>query len=334
MSVVLTVLLITIILGLIFEFTNGFHDAANCVSTVIATKVLRPFVAIIIASVLNMIGATQISKVAQTLSSGLVPITSASQGVVLAALVGAILWNILTWYFGMPSSSSYALIGGLLGSGTAALGMKALFWSSFAYKVVIPMVVSPIAGFFLSFLIMRYALNSKTQPSAGKLALFGKLQVLSSSFVALSHGFNDAQKTMAIITLGLFTAGLISQIVIPLWVIGICAVIMALGTLSGGYRIINTVGFKITKLDTVQGFVCESSASFMIILASLLGFPLSTTHLIVGSVGGVGASKGFKHINTNTLLKIVGAWVFTFPGAFLLGFCSYRLFEIILGINK
>lgn len=325
MTLVFAVLLLTILLGVIFEFTNGFHDAANCVSTVIATKVLKPFVAIILASILNMIGATQISKVAQTITSGLVPVSNFAQGVVLAALIGAIFWNLLTWYFGLPSSSSYALIGGLLGAGASAYGIKNLLWLSFLYKVIIPMIVSPVLGFYLSYLVMKLLYKKVSRdPSCLKYKVFGKLQVLSSSFVALSHGFNDAQKTMAIITLGLFAAGELSSFAIPLWVIIMCAIIMALGTATGGFRIIKTVGYKITKLEPIQGFVAETSSSILICAASILGYPLSTTHLIVGSVGGVGASRGMKKISSKIAIKIVLAWIFTFPGSFIISMFSYH----------
>jgi inorganic phosphate transporter, PiT family len=325
MTLILAILLLTIVLSLIFEFTNGFHDTANCVSTVIATKVLKPFVAIVLASLLNMIGATQISKVAQTITSGLVPVSNLAQGVVLAALIGAIFWNLLTWYFGLPSSSSYALIGGLLGAGAKAYGIQNLYWLNFLYKVIIPMIVSPLVGFFLCFFVMKLIFKKvNPDPSSGKYHIFGKLQVLSSSFVALSHGFNDAQKTMAIITLALFAAGKIPTLSIPIWVIIVCALVMALGTMVGGYRIIKTVGYKITKLTPLQGFVSETGASMLICTASVLGYPLSTTHLIVGSVGGVGASKGLKKVSSHVITRIVLAWLFTFPGAFVIAMFSYH----------
>lgn len=332
MEPIYVILTLTILLGLIFEFTNGFHDAANCVSTVIATKVLKPLWAIGIASILNMIGATQISKVAQTITSGLMPISDSSQLIVLAALFGAIFWNLITWYFGLPSSSSYALIGGLLGSGAASYGFKSLYWMSFLQKVIIPMIISPVCGFFFSLFVMKLFLK-KLDPNASshKYAIFKKLQILSSSFVAVSHGFNDAQKTMAIITLALFSAGQLSTLVIPIWVIAICALIMALGTATGGFRIIKTVGFKITNLEPVQGFVAETSSSIFICLASVLGYPLSSTHLIVGSIGGVGASKGFKKISPRTISKIILAWFFTFPGAFLIAMFSFHFLNHFKG---
>lgn len=324
MTFIFAILVLTIILSLVFEFTNGFHDAANCVSTVIATKVLKPFVAIILASILNMIGATQISKVAQTITTGLVPVSGLAQGVVLAALLGAIFWNLLTWYFGLPSSSSYALIGGLLGAGAQAYGIQNLYWGSFIYKVIVPMLISPVFGFYLSFLVLKVILKKvNSDLSCSRYKIFGKLQVLSSSFVALSHGFNDAQKTMAIITLALFAAGKVSTLIIPLWVVIMCACTMALGTATGGFRIIKTVGYKITKLEPLQGFVAETSASMLIWIASLLGYPLSTTHLIVGSIGGVGASTGAKKVSSKIAIKIVLAWIFTFPGSFLISMFSY-----------
>jgi inorganic phosphate transporter, PiT family len=325
------ILIVTILLGFIFEFTNGFHDAANVVSTVIATRVLRPMAAIIMAATLNMIGATQTSKVAETLTQGILPKELSTQTIIIAALIGAILWNLLTWYFSVPSSSSYALIGGMIGSGIIAIGSSHIYWLSIIKKVLIPMIVSPIAGFILCLIIMKLFLRfiSKKLESRS-FHIFGKLQVLSAAFVAISHGFNDAQKTMAIITLALFTHGTVGSLSIPLWVIVSCAIVMALGTASGGFRIIRTVGFKISKLYPVQGFVAETGSSLMICLAAFLGFPLSTTQLIVGSIAGVGASKGIGQISSQTASRIGYAWVFTFPGSALLAAVSYYIITIKL----
>ncbi len=319
----LTLLIFTLAIALIFEFTNGFHDAANVVSTVIATKVLRPLTAIILAATLNLLGATQTSKVATTITQGLIPSSETTQFLILAALLGAIFWNLLTWYYGVPSSSSYALIGGLLGAGIKSLGIKAILWSSLVSKVILPMLISPLLGFFISLYFMR--LLFKTVSSHPSYAFFGRMQILSSSLVAIAHGFNDAQKTMAIMTLALYSAQQIPSLEIPMWVILICAITMGLGTAFGGFKIIDTIGFKITKLEPIQGFAAESTASVLICLASFLGFPLSSTHLIVGSVSGVGSAISIKNTSWTTAKKLIYAWIFTLPGAALASALIYMI---------
>ncbi|MGC1878435.1 MAG: inorganic phosphate transporter [Rhabdochlamydiaceae bacterium] len=302
--------------GLLFDYTNGFHDAANVVATVIATRVLAPMTAIVLASFLNMLGATQISGVAKTITTGLVEISSATEITVLSALIGAIAWNILTWYFGIPSSSSYALVGGLIGASWMQEGFKSILWKGLCFKVIIPMVVSPFVGFLLGFLVLK-GLNVliKTRFFHNKEKLFGHLQIASASLVALSHGLNDAQKSMGIITLGLFSAGMIATTHIPLWVIGACALVMGAGTASGGVRIIRTVGYGITKLRPLQGFAAETSASCVILTASFLGMPISSTHMIVGSVTGVGAAQALSKVRWSTGKKMAFAWILTLPGS-------------------
>jgi PiT family inorganic phosphate transporter len=305
-----------ILFGLIFDYTNGFHDAANVVSTVIATRVLAPISAIVMAGVLNFIGATQISGVAQTVATGLVASDTATQLVVLAAVIGAIIWNLITWYFGLPSSSSYALIGGLVGASWLHQGPTSVLWGGILYKVILPMIFSPLIGFSLAYLLMR-ALPQKDQP------LFRHLQIGSACFVALAHGLNDAQKSMGIITLGLFAGGYLTDTTIPLWVIFSCALVMGLGTATGGFRIIQTMGFQITKLEPIQGFAAEASASAVILTASFLGMPISSTHMIAGSITGVGAARGFRAVTWKTPARLVLAWVLTLPAAALVAALSY-----------
>lgn len=317
--------ILIIIFGLIFDYTNGFHDAANVVSTVIATRVLLPIVAIAMAALFNMVGATQISGVAHTVTSGLVEAKFATQLMVLAAIMGAILWNILTWYFGIPSSSSYALVGGLVGAALVEGGSSIVIWEGVVSKVVIPMVLSPLAGFCLAFCLMKGLLYLNHRQER----LFRYLQIGSAGFVALSHGLNDAQKSMGIITLGLFAAKIIPTTQIPLWVIFSCAVMIGLGTAFGGFRIIRTVGYEITPLKPVQGFAAESSASIVILLASFFGMPVSSTHMIVGSVTGVGSAKGWKKVRWETFKKLIFAWVLTLPGAAIVSSSFYKLFLII-----
>jgi PiT family inorganic phosphate transporter len=325
-----TVILI-VILGLLFDYTNGFHDAANVVSTVIATRVLAPLTAIILASFLNLLGATQISGVAKTITTGLVNVHNATQAMVLCALVGAILWNIVTWYYGIPSSSSYALVGGLIGAAWAAEGVGVVLWKGLAYKVVIPMILSPLAGCLLGFIVMKGLSALLKSPAVRKkVKIFSHLQVASASLVALSHGLNDAQKSMGIITLGLFAADLIVQPTIPIWVIAACAVMMGLGTASGGFRIIRTVGYEITKLEPFQGFAAETSASCVILTASFLGMPVSSTHMIVGSVTGVGVAKGLGKVKWTTAKKMSYAWVLTLPGSAIVAALSYWLASLFL----
>jgi inorganic phosphate transporter, PiT family len=308
---------IIVILGLIFDFTNGSHDCANVVSTVIATKALRPLIAILFAASLNMIGATQISRVAETITKGLVDPKASTDLLIAASLVGAILWNILTILLGLPSSSSYALVGGLIGGTLAQSGSAMIFWQNLIGKVVLPMIFSPIIGFFLAFCLTRILLRFHHINTNQKT--FRYLQVASSGFVALAHGFNDAQKSMAIITLGLFSANLIPSLHIPLWVIIACATMMGLGTAIGGWRIIRTVGFSITEIKPIQGFASELSASSLIVTASLFGFPISSTQMIVGSVAGVGRARGRGSVKWLILKKLLTTWVLTIPAA---GFIS------------
>lgn len=319
------VIILIILCGLIFDYTNGFHDAANVVSTVIATRVLLPAVAIGMAALFNFLGATQISGVAQTVASGLIDPKFATQLMVLAALIGAIFWNIVTWYFAIPSSSSYALVGGLIGAAFVEGNSSILMWNGVIFKVAIPMLVSPVIGFCLAFCLMKGLLRLNLK----KQRLFRYLQIGSAGIVALSHGLNDAQKSMGIITLGLFSAGLIESAHIPIWVIASCAIMMGLGTAFGGFRIIQTMGYKITPLKPIQGFAAEVSASIVILMASFLGMPISSTHMIVGSITGVGSAKGFKHVRFETLKKLILAWILTLPGSAIASYGAYSFFLIV-----
>ncbi len=320
------VVVLIVIFGLLFDFTNGFHDAANVVATPIATKIIRPATAIIIASIFNFLGATQISGVAQTIATGLVESGQATQLMVLAAVIGAILWNLATWYFGIPSSSSYALIGGLIGAALVSGGMKSVLWHGVAYKVLIPMVASPIlgSGIAWAFMSLLLKISKRDRP------FYKYCQLGSAATVALSHGLNDAQKSMGIITLGLFSAGLIHAPHIPLWVIGACAIVMALGTVTGGFRIIRTMGFEITKLKPIDGFAAEFSSSIVMLAASFMGMPLSSTHVIVGGITGVGVARGASRVRWTTTHKMALAWVLTLPGAALVsGLLFYLLTRVM-----
>ena len=316
--------ILIVIFGLIFDYTNGFHDAANVVSTVIATRVLTPMAAIIMAGVLNFIGATQISGVAQTIATGIVDPLDATQLVVFCAVLGAIAWNLFTWYYGIPSSSSYALIGGLVGSSWIHKGLSSIVWNGVIGKVLIPMVLSPLIGFLIGWLIMKgLFFYLKKNPLAKDKKIFRYLQVISAGFVALSHGLNDAQKSMGLITLGLFAGGYLTEPSIPLWVIMACAVVMGLGTASGGFRIIKTMGFSITKITPVQGFAAEASASTVILTASFLGMPVSSTHVIAGGITGVGTARGRRAVRWRVPGRLVLAWFLTLPGAGGVGALAY-----------
>lgn len=319
-----------VVLGLIFDYTNGFHDAANVVSTVIVTRVLAPLSAIVMAGVLNFIGATQISGVAQTISTGLVNAADTTQIVVLAAVAAAICWNLITWYYGIPSSSSYALIGGLVGSAWAHLGVHTIIWRGIIGKVIIPMVLSPIVGFLVGLAIMKiifYYVHKN--PTLQEKNIFRHLQIGSACFVALSHGLNDAQKSMGVITLGLFAGGYLLTPKIPLWVILACAVVMGLGTASGGFRIIKTMGYSITKITPIQGFAAEASASAVILAASFMGMPVSSTHVIAGGITGVGTAKGRTAVSWHVPRRLVMAWILTLPGAGAAGALLYFLARVL-----
>lgn len=322
--------ILIVIFGLVFDYTNGFHDAANVVATVIATRVLLPISAIVLAGVLNFIGATQISGVAETIATGIVDPDSATQLVVLCAVLGAIAWNLVTWYYGIPSSSSYALIGGMVGSAWVHKDMSVILWHGVIGKVILPMIFSPLIGFAIGFLLMKglffYVSHQKHNHS-----IFRHLQIGSACFVALSHGLNDAQKSMGLITLGLFAGGFLVEPHIPFWVILSCAIMMGLGTASGGFRIIKTMGFSITKINPVQGFAAETSASAVILAASFLGMPVSSTHVITGGITGVGTAKGRHAVKWSVPRQLVFAWILTLPGAGAISAGAYLLASYIGG---
>ncbi|WP_222593268.1 inorganic phosphate transporter [Aquella oligotrophica] len=283
------ILIAIIIVALAFEFINGFHDTANVVATPIATRSLSPYQAIIIAAIFNFIGAFMGTGVATTISKGLVDSNLVTHVVLIAALASAISWNLATWALGIPSSSSHALIGSLAGAVIATDGFSAVKYATLVNKVIIPMVISPILAFFLALtimLIVMRALHNNNHPRKAN-NFIRELQVLSSSLLALSHGSNDAQKTMSIITLALFSFGLVSDAAhIPVWVIVICALAMALGTLSGGMKIIKTLSTRVAKLRPANGFAAELSSGALILAASHFGLPVSTTQAASGSIMG------------------------------------------------
>ena len=348
----MTLFLLVLVAALVFEYINGFHDAANAIATVVSTKVLTPRQAILMAALFNLLGALMGTAVATTIGKGLVDADAISMTTVLSALFGAIVWNLFTWWLGLPSSSSHALVGGLCGAALATSGghWHVLHWSireadgttsGLWPKVVLPMVSSPALGFVAAALLMLllYAVLRKATPHFVN-TVFGKLQLVSAAWMGFSHGSNDAQKTMGIITLALFTAtqsGAFGDLPAWLhwlhtpefevhrWVMITCALTMAAGTAVGGWRIIKTMGHKMVKLQPVHGFAAETTAAVIIQAASHVGIPLSTTHVISTSIMGVGATKRLSAVKWGIVSRIVWAWVLTLPITGLIGFGSYHL---------
>ena len=325
-------LIVIVAIALIFDFTNGFHDTANAVATVIATRVLTPGVAITMSAALNFAGAFVSQKVAQTIAKGLIDAHAATQEVILAALIGAIAWNLLTWYFGIPSSSSHALIGGLVGATLVFAGTHAVIWKGVIDKVVLPMVFFPIIGGAIAFVIMMllFMLFANTRPAKVN-GIFSWLQRLSAAGVSFNHGQNDAQKTMGVITLALVAFHLLpggKHIHIPTWVIASCATAMGLGTIAGGWRIIKTLGTRIIELQPINGFAAETSASLVLATATYLGMPVSTTHIVSGSVFGVGIAKRLNEVRWPIAQRMVTAWVLTLPGAALVAGLSFFVIHL------
>lgn len=323
----LLLLAAVLILAVAFDFINGFHDTANAIATVVSTRVLTPFVAIFMAAGLNFLGALTGTAVAKTIGSGIVG-SSVSQEVVIAALIGAIIWNLLTWYLGIPSSSSHALIGGLVGGGIAQTGINQVNWTVLLNKVLIPLFGSPLIGFIGGYIIMSALIKIFANFSPAFVGRFFRQgQVASSAFMAFSHGGNDAQKTMGIITLALISTHQIpaAPFHVPLWVIILSASAMALGTASGGWKIINTMGTKLVQLTPIHGFAAETAAASVIEIASKLGFPLSTTHVISSTILGVGASKRFKSVRWIVVQGMVQTWIFTIPATVIISFISYSI---------
>ncbi|MEO5629445.1 MAG: inorganic phosphate transporter [Thermomonas sp.] len=366
----LTLLLLVIFTALVFEFINGFHDTANSIATVVATKVLSPGQAVILAAGMNLIGAFMGTAVAKTIASGLVDtdVVNMTSQVILCALSGAIVWNLITWWRGLPSSSSHALIGGLCGAAMAAAhnNWAALIWSKsgdgdwstnkgLLWKVVVPMISSPIAGFTLGVLLISllYLVISSMMRAGGPLArmarprwvnaFFGKAQIVSAAYMGFAHGRQDAQKTMGIIALALFAAqgtGALDTLPawlgflhpdggkddIDSWVIASCALVMAAGTAAGGWRIIKTLGHKLVKLQPIDGLAAETASATILVVAAHFGMPVSTTHSISTAIMGVGFAKNPRALKIGVIERIVWAWILTIPAA---GGVAYLLFKLV-----
>jgi len=369
----LTLVLVVVIAALVFEYINGFHDTANSIATVVATKVLTPMQAVGLAAGMNLFGALWGTAVAKTVASGIIDagVVDVSSQLILCALLGAIVWNLITWALGLPSSSSHALIGGLCGAALAAAAnnFDAIIWSQakepvwksagVLWKVVVPMVTSPLLGFFTGFVVMGFifAVISGMAASGGVLkraarprwvnGFFGKAQIASAGAMGFAHGSNDAQKTMGIIALTLVAAqadgsldqlpswlsflhpsqGAITGNDIDTWIKVSCALVMAAGTAAGGWRIIKTLGHKLVKLHPIHGFAAETSAASVILLASSLGIPVSTTHNISASIMGVGTAKRFNSIKWTVVEKMIWAWILTIPAAGVFAYAFFKVFR-------
>jgi len=315
------IVIVTIVTALAFDFTNGFHDTANAMATSIATGALKPKVAVIIAGTLNLIGAFLSVEVAKTISSGLVNETKISPVVIFAGLVGAILWNLVTWLFGLPSSSSHALFGGLIGSTIVAAGFGAVNFGAVLSKVVLPAVISPLLAGLVALIgtYLAYRITARGDDGTVKRG-FKAGQIVSASMVALAHGTNDAQKTMGVITLTLITAGVLAPNAgPPFWVILSAGLAIALGTYVGGWRIIQTLGKRVSEIQTPQGFAAETSAATVILASSHLGFALSTTQVATGAIFGAGAGRRLAAVHWSVAGQMAVAWLLTMPAAAAVG---------------
>jgi PiT family inorganic phosphate transporter len=334
-SQALIMLILIVIIGLTFDFINGFHDTANAIATSVATRVLKPGTAVLMAGILNVVGALTGTAVATTIGRGIVPTSVATQLLVIAALLSAIIWDLITWRFGIPSSSSHALIFSMAGAGVAAAGWQAIEFDGLS-KTFQGLIFSPLLGFLGAFLVMLLLLwiFARMRPQL-VTRIFGRLQILSAAWVAFSHGGNDAQKTMGVITIALaiYYGWTGSQWSVPLWVILAAATSMGLGTCIGGWRIVRTVGLKVVDLRPINGFAAETASAAIIEVASRLGIPVSTTHVISSAILGVGATKRLSAVRWGVAGNIVVAWIVTIPACVALGWILYFLLHLITGLR-
>jgi len=325
-------LVLTIAVALLFDFTNGFHDTANAIGTAVGTRAMSPRVAVAFSAVLNLVGAvvtTQFlhAEVANTVGSLVAPADGVALSMLVAVLFGAITWNLITWRAGLPSSSSHALIGALIGMGLVVYGVGAIQWAE-VYPVFIALLTSPIVGLVIAYIVAVVLLNlfRRARPSTAN-GTFRKLQLFSSGFVAFSHGANDAQKTMAIITLALFSSGNLAEFEVPTWVALAAAIAIGLGTWAGGWRIIRTMGTRIIRMEPVHGFAAQTVAASVIQLATAWGLPVSTTQVVSGSVMGAGATRRFSAVRWGVARRIAWAWIFTIPVSAILAALAALLVE-------
>jgi PiT family inorganic phosphate transporter len=321
-------LLLIVVIGLILaaEFVNGWTDSPNAIATVVSTRVLSPYKAVIMATVLNAIGAMSGTAVASTIGQDIVRADIINLTTVGAAMVGIIFWSTLAWYYGLPTSESHALIAGLTGAGLATAGPSSLVWSGWN-KVLIGLLFSTFLGFFSGLLLMTLLYRTLAYSRPGTVRrIFGRLQILSAAFMAFSHGSNDGQKFIGVFTLALLLGGILPEFHVPFWVIVLCAITMGVGTAVGGWRIVKTMGLRLTKLEPVHGFAAETGAALTIELATRLGIPLSTTHTINTAIIGVGATRRFSAVRWGVTLEIVSAWILTFPICGAIGWLATKIF--------
>jgi len=320
-------IIFVIILALLFDFINGFHDAANSIATVVSTRVLSPRMAVMWAAFFNFIAFLFFeTKVASTVGSGLIDTSIVDPILIFSALFGAVFWNLVTWFYGIPSSSSHALVGGLVGAGLAKAGISSVHRIGLI-KILLSIVISPMIGLIFGYLLMKIIRKLFASHSPHRVDnWFRKAQLFSAAMYSLGHGGNDAQKTMGVIAVLLFSTGYLGDsFYVPLWVILVCQLAMALGTLMGGWRIVKTMGAKITKLKPVGGFCAETAGALTIFMANGLGIPISTTHTITGSIIGVGSASALKAVRWNQTSRIVFAWVVTLPVVALISSFTWYL---------
>jgi PiT family inorganic phosphate transporter len=322
---------IVLLIAYLFEFANGWTDAPNSIATVVSTRVMRPMAAVIMAAILNLVGALAGTEVAKTIASGIVTTDIVTMETIAAAVLGATIWALGAQYFGLPSSESHALVAGLLGAGFAAGGLHALEWSG-TRKALIGLLTSPIGGFFIALMIMVaiYWIFRRVKPTFVR-RFFGKAQMVSAAFMAFSHGLNDAQKTMGIIALAFFLnkhqgEALPDDFAIDTWIIVSAAIVMGLGTSIGGWRVIRTLGLRLTKLEPVHGFAAETGAAAVITGAGFLGIPVSTTHAIGSAIMGVGATERLSAVRWGVAGQVILAWIFTWPSCMVLGYFLEKAF--------
>ncbi|CCH77210.1 low-affinity inorganic phosphate transporter [Nostocoides japonicum T1-X7] len=332
-SASLTGVILVIVLAMGFNYTNGFHDSANAIATSVSTRALTPRIALLMAAVANLFGAFFGTNVAATVGKGIIEAPTGSSGLVLCAgaLVGAIGWNLLTWWFGLPSSSSHALIGGLVGA--ALVAGADVKWDGVIDKVLIPMVVSPVAGLILGYLVMAAILWIFRRSQPGKVGRgFRYAQTVSAAAMAFGHGMQDAAKTAGVVVLALTVGGYhdADSTSIPIWVLVLSAVVISAGTYSGGWRIMRTLGRRIIHLDPPQGFAAEVTSASILYIATAFRAPVSTTHVITSAIMGVGATRSVKAVRWNVAKNIVGAWIFTFPGAGAAAALAYLVIHLVV----
>ncbi len=324
-------LCLVILAALVFDYINGFHDTANAIATCVSTRALSIRSAIFMAAVLNFAGAMVSTKVASTIGKGIVDANHITQMVVFAGIMGAIIWDLITWYYGLPSSSSHAIIGGIIGAAAAHDGFSVMQWAGLK-KIVLSLVISPVIGTAIGFIFMIAMLwGFRRTPPAGLNKGFRKLQILSAAVMAFAHGTADAQKSMGVITMALVSYGMLPVFDVPVWVKITCALAMGLGTAAGGWRIIKTVGKDFVKLQPVHGFCVETASAGVILGASSIGMPVSTTHVITSAILGVGLSKRITAVNWSVAGRILVAWVLTIPASGVVAGITYLLLSPFLG---